>query len=175
MTCSVTHKGSWTYALTPAILSLGPGPKMSKDACPDACGQHHPAAAAFFRDAATRWGWLWAPNILRLRRLQPAAAGTGLPNTPCRGGAWKTGPTDGKKLKDRFPSTPQQAQLGIFRKQTCQKAEIVKYRSLNFFFFFFRSYQWELCLTYLGKKWSNSTAMYFFFFLVWGKLLVLSH
>lgn len=174
MTCSVTHKGSWTYALTPAILSLGPGPKMSKDACPDACGQHRPAAAAFFRDAATRWGWLWAPNILRLRRLQPAAAGTGLPNTPCRGGAWKTGPTDGKKLKDWFPSTPQQAQLGIFRKQTCQKAEIVKYRSLNFFFFFFRSYQWELCLTYLGKKWSNSTAMYFFF-LVWGKLLVLSH
>lgn len=49
---------------------------MSKDACPDACGQLHPAAAAFFGDAATRWGWLWAPNILRLRRLWPAAAGT---------------------------------------------------------------------------------------------------
>lgn len=56
------------------------------------------------------------------------------PNTPCRGGAWKKGPTDGKKMKDWFPSTPQQVQLGIFRKQMCQKAEIVKYRSLNLFF-----------------------------------------
>jgi len=34
-------------------------------------GQHDPAApsAAFFRDAATKWGWLWQPNLIRLKRL----------------------------------------------------------------------------------------------------------
>lgn len=58
----------------------------------------------------------------------------------------------------------------------CQTAEATKYRKsqlfISFFFLFLKSYWWELCLTYLGKKWSNSTAIHNFFrfeekFLFW--------
>jgi len=69
--------------------------QVCKDACPNACGQHNPTAA-FSRDSATRWDWLWLPKPLWLKRLeapvcssQPAAWGAGHLADAIRGGAWK--------------------------------------------------------------------------------------
>lgn len=60
---------------------------VRQDACLEARGQHETASAAFFRDAAVKWGWLWQPNLIRLKRLTAqvfsspvSAQGTGLPN-----------------------------------------------------------------------------------------------